>query len=380
MTLPPMLQKLISSFWRKQPEEEPTPLTQYLVQEIELNGPMTIEEFMQIVLHDPTHGYYRQGIPVGKTGDFSTGPEVSQMFGEMYGLWCYQVWERMGKPDPFILLELGPGRGTLLKSMLEGMSSAKDFLSAMRLRLLESNESLRAMQLERLAVYQPVRIEKLTDLPSLPVIVIGNEFFDTFPLRQFMKTRHGWRERLVGVKKGKLILIYGDVIEKPVGLGDDSIFKNSDHYEISPLSLDYVATISAHIAKHGGAALLIDYGYDEPIGEDTLFAFCKHVRTGILHRPGETDVTADVDLGALSRVARDHGLRALGSKGQGAFFKALGIDVRALQLKLHSPGHEASIDDELHRLTHPSVMGEWFKAIVFAHPSLSDLPGFDEGG
>lgn len=359
-----------------QKEKDNTPLLRVLRERIDAQGPLTMEAFMQIVLHDPDHGYYRKGVPVGRDGDFSTAPEHSQMFGEMVGVWCIQTWQAMGKPDPFALLELGPGRGTLMKSLLSGLAGQADFCRALRLHFLESNPAFRAMQDERLAAFHPVHIDTLGALPRLPLLVVGNEFFDTFPMRQFIYRNDGWHERMVGTQGQSLATREGPVVERPKGFLDDIKLKDGWFYETSPRSLALVSEIARHLCSYGGAGLLIDYGYDVPTGKDTLFALRGHKHTDILSCPGETDVTGDVDFAAFRREAQAQGARVWGPIGQGEFFSALGIAFRAHQLRVNSPEHAAKIDEELFKLTHPSAMGAWFKVLGLCGQQIESMAGF----
>jgi len=356
--------------------DKPTPLLAVVQETIRKDGPLTVERYMEIVLHDPVHGYYRQGIPVGLEGDFSTGPEVSQMFGEMLAVWCVEMWHRMGRPNPFLLVELGPGLGSLMKCLLSGTEEVPAFQEALRLYLVESNATLRELQQERLAAYRPVHVDDLTKLPNLPILLVGNEFFDTFPMRQFVKAKNGWCERMVGLKGNHLVFVDGPKVEKPSGCDAHMKQAKGWFYETSPLSLSYVKQIATHIARHGGAGLLIDYGYEAPTGEDTLFALRRHKHTDVLSAPGRTDVTGDVDFGAFGRVAREADVLTCGPIGQGPFLRSLGIDWRAELLRRNSPEHIDKINDELFRLIDPSVMGLWFKVLGLRDNALDHMAGF----
>ncbi|MGE4352379.1 MAG: class I SAM-dependent methyltransferase [Bdellovibrionales bacterium] len=357
--------------WRKPTVE--TVLHQKILDTIQAGGPLSVEAYMQMALHDPEHGYYRQGVPVGLEGDFSTAPEHSQMFGEMIGLWCFEMWRKAQSPSPFLLLELGPGRGTMMKSLLSATSAQKEWHQAMRLHLMESSQTLRAMQKERLDVYAPVYIDKIADLPPLPLFVVANEFFDTFPMRQCVYRKGKWRERLVGLKRGSLSFVEGEALDFAPDILEREKIQEGWVFETSPISQQLISELAVHIAHHGGAGLFIDYGYEKPTGESSLFALHQHKHTDIFLKPGQTDVTGDVDFSAFRRVLSGQSLSVWGPIGQGDFFQQLGIQVRAHQLRQHSPDFADKIDQELFRLIHPSVMGTWFKVLGFASPELKQM-------
>ncbi len=356
-----------------------TPLFSIIHDIISSEGPITLERYMEIVLHHPDYGYYRHDDPLGAHGDFVTAPEVTQMFGEMVGVWCVEVWKQMGEPNPFALLELGPGRGTLLMDILRATSKITGFQKAFRLHLFESNATLRKIQKEKLGDYAPVFVENIERLPWMPTIVLANEFFDTIPMRQFFKTEKGWRERLVDCQAGRLLFIEGEPQLTPLGVaanvaGDTRIGWT---YEVSPSSLAIVQQVSGHVVRHGGAGLIVDYGYSAPMGADTLEAWHKHKFIDPLEFSGEADVTADVDFSALKTIALHTGARVVGPIGQGEFLKNLGIEVRAAQLvRSASEDTAAVVKADLNRLIDPAHMGVSFKAMSILAPSLKDAPGF----
>lgn len=333
-------------------------------------GPITVERYMDIVLQHPVHGYYRTGDPIGQGRDFGTAPEVSQMFGEIIGFWCLDTWQKMGKPDPFVLLELGPGHGTLLNDFLRFTEPEADFHKALKLHLLESNGTLRGFQRERLEKYSPVHLETLAQIPALPMIVVANEFFDNIPARQFVKGAEGWRETLVDFKEGDLVLALG---EQTHALPSDALEpqildkqKEGWVYETSPQSRLIMKHLAAHVVKHGGAGLVIDYGHVFPTGAGTLDAWRHSRPTNILAFPGKTDVTADVDFFALYHAAQGAGARVLEPVGQGEFLARNGIGARAEFLKKNaSRKSRKNIDRALRKLLFPSWMGETWKVMAF---------------
>jgi len=279
----------------------------------------------------------------------------------------------MGSPEAFILLELGPGRGTLMQDALRATAKIKGFHAALRLHLLESNVTLRAQQQDKLANYTPVYIETLDDLSPQPIIVIANEFFDALPIRQFVKTAEGWCENLVGLTEGRLALTRSPPQPGLLMLIPEAQREAADGtiHEISLPSLSLLRQIAKHIARHGGGALIIDYGAAEQTGRSSLQAVSKHSAVDSFERPGEVDLTAHVDFGALRMVGAAQGLTAFGPTGQGDFLQAMGIDLRAAQLKHRADAAQAvAIDTALARLTDAAQMGQLFKALALVAPDL----------
>lgn len=338
---------------------------------IQSEGPITVAHYMQLALQHPAHGYYMKGDPLGVAGDFTTAPEISQMFGELVGLWCAEVWARLGKPQAFVLLELGPGRGTLLSDALRATSKIPAFHQAKRLMLMESNETLRQTQQEKLAFHHPAYLTDLDALPPLPLIVIANEFLDALPIHQYVRTQEGWRERMVGLEGNRLVFVC-DSQPVPLPLPEDLHF-----YEVSPLSVSIVQRLAQHTVEYGGAGLFMDYGDSARSGYDTLQAVSGHQSVPVLERAGQVDITAHVDFAALRLAAQKQGAMVWDCVTQREFLKAMGIDLRAWQLKLNA-GYDEShqIDEALNRLTGEGEMGSLFKAFAFGCPFLHDIPGF----
>lgn len=348
-----------------------TPLDTLVRDMIRSEGPVSVARFMQLALQHPQHGYYVKGCPVGADGDFITSPEISQMFGELIGLWCAQMWLQMATPEAFVLLELGPGRGTLMADALRASARVPGFHKAMQLYLLESNETFKDEQNAKLKEFAPRHIADLSELPDLPVIAIANEFFDAFPIHQYRRTPEGWREVLVGVEGEALAFTLS---AQPVPL---PLPETPDFYEVAPVGLSLVQHLAAHLARHDGAALVIDYGYLAPAGHNTLQAVSGHVSVDPLEALGTRDLTAHVDFSALRMAAEKQGAMATSVIGQGDFLKNLGIDIRARQLKMGGGVDESyRIDADVRRLTDETEMGSLFKAMVFMHKDRKDIPGF----
>jgi NADH dehydrogenase [ubiquinone] 1 alpha subcomplex assembly factor 7 len=356
-----------------------TKLATYIRTLTEKTGAISVADYMHLALQHPEFGYYRHGNPLGQGGDFITAPEVSQMFGEMVGLWCADIWQKMGKPETFVLLEMGPGCGTLMQDALRATAKLSGFQSALKLHLLESSETLRASQREKLAAHNPIHITDLTELPALPLITIANEFFDALPIRQFEKSFHGWCERLVTTTDDKLSFSLSQPDEAILLLIPERLREANPGtvFELSPQSLHLMHHLAKYINQRGGAALVIDYGYAEPDGNPTLQAVANHKYSDVLANPGEADITALVDFNLLRTAAMTRSAVAFGPVPQGEFLQTLGIEVRADQLKrTATPEQVKAIDTALHRLTDNAEMGCLFKVLAITSPSLSEVPGF----
>lgn len=298
--------------------------------------------------------YYATRDPFGAAGDFVTAPEVSQMFGELIGLWCVEVWRAMGAPRPLRLVELGPGRGTLMSDALRAAGLAPDFLAAADVWLVETSPVLRAAQAR--AVPRAGFREAFAETPDGPLLLVANEFFDALPVRQFVRQGQGWIERRVGLDGDRFIFL---------GAGEVA--------EAAPARDAAMAEIARRVAAFGGAALAIDYGYLESAPGDTLQAVREHRFAPPLEAPGEADLTAHVDFAALARAARAEGAAVHGPVEQGDFLRALGVEARAAALR---PRGGAAVDAALRRLTAPDAMGSLFKVIAVTHPDLAPPPGF----
>ena len=351
-----------------------TPLEAELRRIIALDGPITVADYMRLCLGHPQHGYYVTRDPLGAQGDFTTAPEISQMFGELIGAWAVAVWRQMGSPARVNLVELGPGRGTLMADALRAAKAAPDFLSAVAIHLVETSPALRATQESNLAprngsITWHHRIE---DVPEGPLIGIANEFVDALPIDQFVRDR-GWHFRMVGLADDRLAFMVApdplpgnESLEAPTGA---ILERRHDR----PAAL-----LARRLAEYGGAALIIDYGHVASGFGDTLQAVADHKFADPLAAPGEADLTAQVDFAALARTAVREGARAQGPLTQGDFLRRLGIEQRAARLKAKAtPQQAADIDAALARLTAPDQMGRLFKVLAIADPKLGALPGFD---
>lgn len=356
-----------------------TPLGEKLLSRIRAYGPMTVAEFMEACLSDPHYGYYMRREPFGRYGDFVTAPEVSQIFGELIGIWAIVVWQAMGSPREFVLAELGPGRGTLMADVLRIGQIMPEFTAAARVHLIETSPRLVGIQEKTLAGYGTAihwhsRIEAL---PPGPMIAIANEFFDALPIRQFRWSSDGWSERVICVgDDGKLAFGLQPVEQRPLAapLPDGAII------ETSPIGTAIMETISGRIAATGGALLAIDYGTERPGHGDTLQAVREHKYADPLAAPGEVDLTAHVDFATLASTATAAGARPRPLLSQGDFLNRLGLASRVETL---AEGKDAETQQTLEasaeRLAGPKTMGDLFKVLAVSAPDLL-LPAFDQDG
>ena len=354
-----------------------TTLAKEIRERIRRDGPITVAAYMELCLHHPEHGYYRGGQPIGADGDFITAPEVSQMFGELIGLWCAAMWQSMGQPQRVNLVELGPGRGTLLADALRAAGTLPAFRDAIELHLIESNESLRTAQAAALADARPTWHERFETVPLGPVLVIANEFFDALPIRQFERVDGAWQERAVTLASSSQALRFAATESIPVETGFGCAPAGAI-VERAPAREALAGTLAARIAAEGGAALIVDYGHEQSGFGDTLQALKRHRRHDVLDDPGEADLTAHVDFSALAAAARHAGAGVFGPVSLGNFLRAVGIEERAARLRQGASAEQArDIDDALRRLTSAHAMGELFKALAITHPTLSAPPGFE---
>ena len=361
---------------------------------IRRDGPIGVATYMALCLTHPTHGYYRRARPIGAAGDFITAPEVSQMFGELVGLWCLAVWQAMDRPRRVRLVELGPGRGSLLADALRAALVVPAFRDAIDLHLVEASETLRAEQRTRLAGARlagarPTWHERFDSVPPGPVLVVANEFFDALPIRQFERVGDAWPERVVALAPSSQAFRFvaastaparaagppgtptGILAGAPADAPDGAIV------ERAPARDALAAALARRVAAEGGAALVIDYGYEGPAIGDTLQAVRKHGRHGVLDDPGSADLSAHVDFSSLAAAARREGTGVFGPLPQGRFLRALGIEERAARLRRDASDEQArAIDGALHRLVGADGMGTLFKALAIAHPALGAPPGF----
>ena len=356
-------------------------LTRIFKDSIAHDGPMPLDTFMAVCLSHSQHGYYMTRDPFGVKGDFVTAPEISQMFGELLGLWAAECWTMLGSPDKIYLVELGPGRGTLMADALRAARISNEFSSALEVHLVETSPVLQEIQARALA-QSPVPVswhKSLEDVPDGPAIILANEFFDCLPVRHYVKAARHWHQRLVGLDtQGDLAFGLAPDPEPLLTMEapDGAVL------EISPAAQLMMTQLAARIAKGQSAALVVDYGYGETSYGETLQALKAHKRVNPLDCPGEADLTAHVDFAALTRAAQAAGADVFGPVTQGELLMRLGIAQRADALKKRATEDQAcAIDLALARLVTERVgaapgMGLLFKAIAIAPRGAPVLPGF----
>lgn len=342
----------------------------HLADLIRHEGPMRLDRFMGLA----NAHYYATRDPLGVAGDFITAPEISQLFGELIGLCLVDIWERSGAPSPIRLVELGPGRGTLMADLLRAARVRPAFLTAARLSLVETSPALRTRQRETLKDHDIEWMDSLDVVPNdAPLYLVANEFFDALPIRQFVRAESGWLERFVGIgESGALTFAARPAPRHPALQLSDAACEAGAVAEVSEATLAVAADIGTRLRAHGGAAIVIDYGHLATAAGDTLQAVKRHGFADILQTAGSGDLTAHVDFAALAAAAAVPAVATT----QGTFLKALGIDTRAAVLSRGSLGKAADIAAAVERLTSSGQMGTLFKAMALTGPGAPVPAGF----
>ena len=363
-------------------------LTDLLKRQIRADGPLSLAQFMSTCLHHPDYGYYANQLAVGATGDFITAPEVSQIFGELLGLWTIQTWHDMGQPRTINLVELGPGRGTLMDDILRTARLAPDFLKAVNIHLVDVNETLRARQAETLGASAaettpaPTWHSHLSTIPDGPVICIANEYFDCLPIHQYERSESGWCERRVTIDPETENLIFALSPHPVPATGALSTLPTDAEAgsvrELSPSAVAQTSSLAEHLVNNSGRALIIDYG-DLDIAESTFQALRRHTFHNPLENLGSTDLTAHVNFGHLAVAARTEKAEIAGPITQAELLTNLGLNLRVQTLlKTATPAQADQIRMAVTRLTAPDQMGKLFKALCLQSPGLPAPPGFEK--
>ncbi len=355
-------------------------LQEKILARIEQEGPLTIADYMALCLFDRDHGYYTTREPFGAAGDFTTAPEISQMFGELVAVWLYSVWQAAGAPRPVCFAEIGPGRGTLMKDIIRTISQLDaGFLNDARFALVEASPRLAKVQKETLAG-SPASVEwhhGVDGLQHVPTFWFGNEIFDALPVRQFVKQGGRWRERCVARSEdGGLQFVLGAGEPDPRLLpADAAAVEDGSMVELAPARAALMEMVAGRIARDGGAGLFLDYGHLRPGYGDTLQAVRRHGFHGVLDDPGEADLTSHVDFAILAAAAPRHRLAAHLTT-QGEFLLAMGLRERAGLLGQSADAEmRERIVGEVRRLAAPEEMGDLFKVLAVT-PAGVVPPGF----
>lgn len=348
-------------------------------------GEMTVDEFMTLALNHPEHGYYSQKMPIGRKGDFITSPEISQLFGEVIAAWCIHVWIEMGRPEKFRLVELGPGKGTLMADILRASKIMPAFQDNVQIALVESNSSLKELQMLALRDYitRTAWLTGVDALPEdLPFILIANEFLDAMPIKQFVLDNNVWKERVVVAdKSGELKFTKSDrVIDTAIPLPTVTDLRKNAVYEFSPAIAAISETLAQKVKKCGGYALMIDYGYgcERPPCKDTLQSLYKHRPSSVLSHIGEQDITAHVDFNTVRAAGAKIGCNMTSLCTQTTVLIALGIEIRAAILSKNASNdrQRLTIRAGLQRLIKDDQMGSLFKAMAFYPTEAREPEGF----
>ena len=331
-------------------------------------GPISVAHFMA----ESNARYYSTRDPLGTAGDFVTAPEISQMFGELIGLWLADMWIRAGRDEPVHYVELGPGRGTLAR---DALIAAKRYGLAPRVHFVETSTALKARQL---ALHPTAQWHHdLSTLPTVgPLLIVANEFLDALPVRQLVRTGEGWRERMVGHDGQSFVFVAGS---QPMDAALAAEFREAPEgaiVETCPAAAATLYEVAGRLAGQGGVALFIDYGSDQAQLGSTLQAVRAHRKLDPFAAPGEADLTAHVDFSALARIAQSRGVRWLGTVTQGHFLRALGIETRAENLAAFAPEHATAIFAARDRLIGEGQMGALFKVMGLAAERWPEAAGF----
>ncbi len=351
-----------------------------LKQRIALNGPLNIASFMAEAL---SH-YYGSRDPLGSQGDFTTAPEISQLFGEMVGIWCAYSWQQMGCPDRVLLVELGPGRGTLMHDILRATRHVPGFHAAIQLHLVETSPVLRHRQQEKLYPMLVSFRDSVASLPEGVLLVVANEFFDALPIHQYSKTTAGWCERAIALNAEEKLCFTHTSLPTTFSEQLASLYPEAPEgavLETCPAATAIIRTLATRMTEHKGAALIIDYGYDftgrTRNFHDTLQALKNHAYVPVLAAIGEADLTAHVDFTALKHAAEEAGAVTYGVISQQQLLSQLGIYLRLEQLLKHATAtQQEMLRNGVERLLSPTQMGTLFKAISLTSPDIPAPIGF----
>jgi SAM-dependent MidA family methyltransferase len=362
-----------------------TPLGELIAGMIATDGPMPVDRYMALALGHPEHGYYMGRDPFGRAGDFITAPEVSQMFGELIGIWCAAGWQMMDAPADWNLIELGPGRGTLMADLVRACCVMPGLSEGMKVHFVEMSPALKTVQSETMkrAGIEATWHDRLEDIPDAPSLIIANEFFDALPVTQLQKQAGKWHERVVGLDgEGKLTLgVAADPVAPALVPTWAADANDGDIAEFSPVRDAVAREISRRVTKHVGAALIIDYGHVKSATGDTLQAVAKHQFADVLAQPGNADITSHVDFDALSIALTSDGAKAYGPVTQGDFLVKMGLKEREEMLRQRADARQRiRLSKGAQRLVAGNEMGQLFKVLAVTHPDMPKPAPFNLEG
>jgi NADH dehydrogenase [ubiquinone] 1 alpha subcomplex assembly factor 7 len=357
-------------------------LADKIARRIRAEGPLSVAAYMAVALYDPELGYYATRHPIGAAGDFVTAPEISQIFGELIGLWCALMWERIERPDPVVLAELGPGSGALAADLMRAAAALPEFRRAIRLYLVEASPMLRAEQRRRLGAAEPVWLARAEDLPQGAMLVVANEFLDALPVRQLVRGPRHWCERMIALDpEGRFAFVAGPENPALSRLVPEDLRETAPPgaiFELCPPALALAAALGHRLKDGPGAALFIDYGRLESVTGSSLRAVRRHQPADVLSAPGGADLSAGVDFAAFAKGAVAAGAEAHGPLPQGRFLDRLGAAARLAALSARaSPAQREKLQSGLDRLLDPEQMGTLFKVMALTPPGSPAPPGFN---
>ncbi len=346
-------------------------LSEIITKHIKQNGPMPLGQFIEYAMTHPEYGYYTNNDPLGSAGDFTTAPEISQVFGELIGAWAVDVWMQLGQPA-FNLIECGPGRGTLMADIMRIGSSVNGFTECANIHLIETQSVLRNKQKESLSTYNVKWHENLSGIQSdQPCIIIGNEFLDALPIEQLVRNDNGWNQKVVALDEGIQAFIFSNVnADKDLLALLPSKTESKQIYEVSPARIRFMEECAEIVSSHGGVALFIDYGHSQSHYGDTLQAVKDHRFSDVLNNIGVSDITSHVDFDALCRYVGAFDVTTMPIMPQGRFLQMLGVNERAEALTAHNIEKKDDIMQGVNRLTAKEQMGDLFKVMCFYNGSI----------
>ncbi len=355
--------------------------TNFMISHIKRHGPISVAEYMSLALNHPVFGYYQTQEPLGVKGDFTTAPEISQLFGELVGIWCLKSWESLGEPGRFCLVELGPGHGTLMSDLLRVAKLRPAFIEAADIHLIDASPFLRRKQSKTLrGVANITWHDNLSKLPKHPLILVANEFFDCLPVRQMCRTDGGWRERGVHTdQNGDLDFVFLRVPAQGMRMLDkfEKSASTGDIIEVSPERYNLMHKLAKMISVQSGCGLFVDYGHTSTGFGDTLQAVQNHGYADVLSQPGKIDITAHVDFEVLADAAKEGGAKVYGPIPQSLFLKQMGIENRAQKLMDNTkPQQTNSVQAGLERLIAGNQMGSLFKVMAISGKGNRPIAGF----